>query len=229
MSSKRGNAYGLTLLIPIKHGSMDNISYVQSTRRAIASWRRHAGSPLARVPNTYLARLCLLNDVFYEGHQETEEHLANQYLVFSCNFYGDRDSYLKGMWRHSAQEIGDALQHCVGFQKAFDEQGFCQYIKSCEVNTSYFFNGSTDQPLEEQLKGLYLRQAFSHFAYLSQRFQTEGAVGARRLQAAYREFAEQLQYDNPSEPTWPVAATAEPGELEAQVQKIIDKVEREVA
>ena len=47
---------------------------------------------MAKVPNTYLARFYILNDVFYQGFPAEEEHLKSKYLVFSSNFHGDENT-----------------------------------------------------------------------------------------------------------------------------------------
>ncbi len=53
---------------------------------------------MAKVPNTYLCRFCVLSDVPYQGKPAYLEHLKSDYLVFSSNFYGELEPYLEGMW-----------------------------------------------------------------------------------------------------------------------------------
>lgn len=229
MGNRSGNAYGLTALIPIEAGSENNVSYDKIVRDKLQGWPLHEHSPMAGVPNTYLCRFYLLNDCFYEGFPAEEEHLANQYLVFSSNFYGERESYLEGMWHHAGEALADLLMHCVDFVGTDSAAKFVDYIKRCQVKTSLFFNGSTDQPLQAQLKGLYLKQAFSHFAYLTQPFQHQGEQGAARLQRAYQEFIQYCQPDNLEAPTWAVAATELPQNLESDIQAMVDRVAGETS
>lgn len=221
MGNKFGDAYGLTVLIPVKHGSEDNRSYDKIIRDQLQTWPLASQSPLAKVPNTYLARVFLLNDVFYEGAPAIEEHLNNKYLVFSSNFFGDRDTYLAGMWAAIGDFLQDFLRHCVAFDAVRSSADFVSYIKRCQVNTSLFFNGSTDKPLPEQLKALYVKQAFIHFAYLSQHFRYEGAEGAGKLQAAFKRFVELIQIDDTSGPSWPLAAEEAP-EIEQSIVSVVD-------
>ena len=69
MANKSGNAYGLTALIPIKN---DNIaidedsqqSYASKVRELLQQWPVNEKSPMAAVPNTYICRFYVLNDVF---------------------------------------------------------------------------------------------------------------------------------------------------------------------
>jgi hypothetical protein len=221
MGNRFGDAYGLTVLIPVKHGSEDNRSYDKIIRDQLQHWPLGKQSPLATVPNTYLARVFLLNDVFYEGAPAIEEHLNNKYLVFSSNFYGELDAYLAGMWTAIGDLLQDFLRHCVAFDTVRSSADFVRYIKRCQINNSLFFNGSNDKPLPEQLKALYVKQAFIHFAYLSQRFRYEGAEGAGKLQAAFKRFVDLIQIDDINDPSWPVAAEAAP-EIEQSIMSVVN-------
>ena len=53
MGNKFGNAYGLTVLIPIKHGTENNRAYDKIIRDQLQKWPLDKKSPLASVPNTY--------------------------------------------------------------------------------------------------------------------------------------------------------------------------------
>lgn len=222
MGNKSGNAYGLTVLIPVKHGTDGNRAYDKIIRDKLQAWPLGELSPLAKVPNTYLSRVFLLNDVFYEGAPAIEEHLNNKYLVFSSNFYGERDIYLTGMWNAIGELLKGFLQNCVAFDTVESAADFVTYIKRCQIKTSLFFNGSTDKPLAEQLKALYVKQAFIHFAYLSQRYRYEGDEGARKLQEAFKRFTKIIQIDDTSEPSWKVGATVVDPNIEHSVKAIFD-------
>jgi hypothetical protein len=220
MGNKYGNAYGLTVLIPVKHGTENNRAFDKIIRDQLQAWLLGTQSPMAKVPNTYLSRVFLLNDVFYEGAPAIEEHLKNKYLVFSSNFYGELDPYLTGMWNAIGEVLSDFLRHCVAFDTVDSAADFVKYIKRCQINTSLFFNGSTDKPLPEQLKALYVKQAFIHFAYLSQQFRYEGVAGAEKLQAAFKRFINFVRIDDNDGPSWPIAAETAP-EIEQSIKSIV--------
>ena len=225
MGNRFGNAYGLTVLIPIKHGTEDNRSYDKIIRDKLQQWPLDEQSPLAKVPNTYLSRIFLLNDVFYEGAPAIEEHLKNKYLVFSSNFFGELDDYLTGMWDVIGDVLKEFLQHCVVFDTVKSSADFVRYIKRCQIKTSLFFNGSNDKPLDEQLKALYVKQAFIHFAYLSDHFRYEGGAGAIKLQDAFQRFVDLIDINNFKAPSWPVATQSIPVHIELSVKAIIDNVQ----
>jgi hypothetical protein len=223
-------AYGLTTLCPIKNGSHQNTSYASIMRGRLQDLGTNEKSPMAKVPNTYLCRFYILNDVPYQGGEPAvkdwglfkrwfqyifygkisvlEDHLKSKYLVFASNFYGDLDAYLEGAWNAASKELEHVFEHCVGFHKVKDETGFVEYIKKCQVETTFFFNGSVDpeteeddEPLAAHLKGLYLKQEFSRFVY-----QQQGKSDAD-LQKAFQEFVARTQPDNTSGPTWRAGST----------------------
>lgn len=227
MGNQVGNSYGLTALIPIKHGEENNQSYDKLLRDQLQTWPVGKLSPMAQVPNTYLSRVFLLNDVFYEGAPAIEEHLKNKYLVFSSNFYGDLDTYLTGMWDVLGEMLSDILRHCVAFDSIRSASDFVDYIKRCQIDNSLFFNGSNDKPLAEQLKALYVKQAFVHFTYETQKFRRQGQEGQNKLQEAFKRFTTLIKTDDLTEPSWPLGATEDPG-IESKIKELVRAVEGEV-
>lgn len=196
-------AAGLTVLCPIINGSDGQQSYAMRIREHLQDMPLDENSPMAKIPNTYLCRFYVLNDVFYEGAAAEEEHLKSKYLVFSTNYYGDLDVYLRGMWEHAQDEIEAIWQHCVAFDKVQNATDFVSYVKKCQVTNHLFFNGSTGDPLAEQLKSLYLKQEFSRFAYENQ------GKSPGDIQQAFREFIARTQPNNLDSPTWLAGAHEE--------------------
>lgn len=215
-----GKAYALTVFSPIKNGHDGQSSFGDLIRARLIDWGLDEDSPMAKVPNTYLCRYYVLDDVFSQSLPGTEfydrfyafwsifsdkvrhaslpreDHLKSKYLVFSSNFHGDLDTYLRGMWRNAQQEIKAIWQYCYAFEYVNDENSFINYIKKCQRTADLFFVGSNDLPLQEQLRGLYLKQEFSRFAAESQ------GLPAAELQKAYLEFAKRVDLQNPNGPAW---------------------------
>jgi hypothetical protein len=204
MANKSGKLYGLTAFIPIKNQAVAGQSCASVVRKLLQEWslKPNAESPMAKVPNTYLCRFYVLNDVFYQGSPAREEHLQSRYLVFYSNFHGELEPYLKDMWNQAQDELQKVLQHCVAFDGVNTVDQFVAYMKRCQVPTTFLFNGSTDEPLEEQLKSLYLKQAFSHFVFTHHDLINKGAVKAAKLQQAFKSFVEQTQPSDLNYPTW---------------------------
>lgn len=64
------------------------------------------------------------------------------------------------------------------------------------MNTTFFFNGSTDDSLAEQLKSLYLKQELSKFV-----FEHQGA-GPEELRNAFKLFIQKTKPESLDFPTW---------------------------
>ena len=221
-----GNAYALTIMSPIKNAfTPDEIAYADVVRDRLQNWNFEVNSPMARVPQTYLCRFFVLDDVYTESlpsgcapdpfsdflpvvpdslRRNTvpkEDHLKSRYLIFACNFHGgpsaDLDAYLVGMWEAISERIREIWSHCYGFEAVHDAASFVGYMKRCQLSTSLFFNGSNDEPLQEQLKALYLKQEFVRFATDNQ------GVDAAQIRANLRDFFQRTAPSDTVAPTWP--------------------------
>jgi hypothetical protein len=204
MANQSGNAYALTLLCPIRHGmpkespdGMEGQTCAACVRYLLQDVMRVSeDSPMARVPNTYLSRFYILEDVPYQGKPAILEHLKSNYLVFSANLHGELDTWLTGMWNAIQPEISGLLKYCFGFETVHDCASLITWVKKCQVETTFFFDGSTDESLAVQLKNLYLKQEFSDFVFANQ------GNSPDVLQANFREFVARTQPGNIDAPTW---------------------------
>ena len=199
MPNEAGRAYGLNVLCPIRHGSDGKRSYASITRdyfQKLQLERHDHDSPMARVPNTYLCRFFVLNNVDYQGKPAELDTLKSSYLVFVAEIHGERDAYLEGMWKHASDFVREGWAHCVGFEGVNHADHFIGYMARCQVETTLYFNGSTDDPLAEQLKALYLKQEFSKFAFASVR------KSAAELRDDFKAFVARTRPRDLSGPTW---------------------------
>ena len=232
MANTSGGAQALMILSPIRNGYLGESTYADETFKRCMNIRIHEDSPLAKVPDTYLARLYVLNDVLYEAKPANDtilnlndlfsmfkgkyrmrglpkvDRLKSRYLVFSSNFHGESDDdlerYLRNLWRHwryidylgEKHDIRHVWEHCVAFNKVTNEDEFVSYMRQCALDTTLFFNGSNGESLKEQLKALYIKQAFSRFAVANQ------GGGAEDLKIAWRAFIEHIRLDDLDTPSW---------------------------
>ena len=223
--NKSGKAYALTMLCPIKPGVEGNRIYADLIRDQLESWNLQDISPLAKVPNTYLCRFFVLDDIYTESLPGASlwdalsdihiipskkrrlaalpctDHLQSRYLIFSSNLHGDVDTYLAGMWQNMQAEIKTVWQYCYGFEDVKDVASFVAYAKKCCMDSSLFFVGSNDDSLAEQLKALYVKQEFSRFAQETQ------DLPAHQLKQAYIAFMQRIKPRNVDEPTWKAGST----------------------
>jgi hypothetical protein len=219
-----GKAYALTLLCPIKPEFEQNRLYADLIRDQLELWNIQGVSPLSKVPNTYLCRFFVLDDIYTESLPGASiwdslpdirilqsnkqrlkalphtDHLQSRYLVFTSNLHGDVDAYLSGMWQNMQAEIKALWQYCYGFEGVGDAAGFVAYAHKCRMDASLFFVGSNDDPLADQLKALYVKQQFSLFAQETQDY------SAAQLRLAYTAFMQRIKPRDVAGPTWQAGA-----------------------
>ena len=196
MPNQSGNAYGLTTMCPMISSSGRDESLAGLVRDRLNDLPTDQNSPLSRVPNTYFVRLFVLDNVVYQGSPARLDALKNKYLVFNADFHGELRPYLRAMWASAEPFIRNIWEYCVGFGAVTDATSFVRYIEKCQVTTTFYFNGSNDQPLDEQLKALYLKQELSKFVCEHQ------GRPAAELQAAFLEFVKRTRPANLAGPTW---------------------------
>ena len=162
MPNTSGHAYGLTIFCPIKERTPEGqcaIFYTRDILQNLSSDQDEdfKASPLAAVPNTYMARFLILDEALFQGYPYHEDQLQSSYLVFTANFHGALDSYLQGMYHSMKEQIFAIWKYCYGFENVQQseasgagEAAFVRFIKKCQVKTTFFFNGSTDDSLEDR-------------------------------------------------------------------------------
>jgi hypothetical protein len=196
MPNQRGNAYALTTLCPLLARMHSGESPVGQLRDRLDDLQTDRDSPFAAVPETYFVRLFVLDSVNYQGVPATLDVLRNAYLVFIADFHGPLEPYLHGLWTHAEKTVRALWADCVGFAGVKDAASFVRYIQKCQVTTTFYFDGSNDAPLAEQLKALYLKQEFASFVA-----QHQGLPPAA-LQQAFQRFVARTQPGVLSAPTW---------------------------
>src|SRR5580700_9677498 len=113
MANERGNAYGLTTLCPLLDDRDRNESYAALLRARLASLPLDERSPMAAVPNTYLCRFFVLDEVRYQDSPALEDRLRSKYLVFVSEFHDKLEPYLRGMWDAARPAIESLWEFCV--------------------------------------------------------------------------------------------------------------------
>lgn len=192
MPNTSGQAYGLTVLSPILNDPNCEPSHVDVIRKTLASFDTGCNSPLAKVSSIHLARITVIDDVFYEGHPSHEDHLQSKYLFFSTNFDGPLDDYLDSLLEQIPNEIQQLWSHCVNFPGVSDREQFRAYFKKCQLENGIFFADYGEHTVGEVLAALHLRQKFAQFVA------THQGKPAVELKEAFDHFRETL--GNPPAP-----------------------------
>jgi hypothetical protein len=187
MPNKNGSVYGLTILSPIIDDDKATPSHDLQIRKYLAKLSTREDSPFALAPGTHLARLVVMDDVIYVGMPACEEHLKSKYLVFESNLDGDLDTYLSGLASSIPDHLDAIWMHCVGYPGASNRQAFIDYMKACQLETTFFFAAVNDKSVTETLRALQTQSAVAHF------IATHQGMEPVALQREFIQFAAHLK------------------------------------
>jgi hypothetical protein len=194
MPNKNGSVYGLTILSPIIDDEKATPSHDLQIRNYLAHLSTREESPFAQAPGTHLARLVVMDDVIYVGAPSCEEHLKSKYLIFESNCDGDLDSYLSGLADNIPDHLDAVWKHCVGYPGAENRQAFIDYMKACQLDTTFYFAAVNDKSVTETLRALQTQTAVADFIAAHQ------GVDAATLQREFIEFVAHLKTLPPPKP-----------------------------
>jgi len=187
MPNKNGSMYGLTILSPIIDDEKATPSHDLQIRNYLAKLSFREDSPFALAPGTHLARLVVMDDVIYVGFPAREEHLNSKYLVFESNCDGDLDGYLGGLANTIPEHLDAIWKHCVGYPGAANRQAFIDYMKTCQVDTTFYFAAVNNKSLPETLRALQTQAAVADF------IATHQGADAATLQREFIQFVAHLK------------------------------------
>lgn len=187
MPNKNGSVYGLTILSPIIDDDKATPSHDLQIRDYLAHLSAREESPFALTPGTHLARLVVMDDVIYVGAPSCEEHLKSKYLIFESNCDGDLDTYLSGLAAAIPGDLDAVWNHCIGYPGAADHKAFIDYMKACQIETTFFFAAVNDKTVNETLRALRTQTAVADF------IATHQGADAAMLQREFIQFAAHLK------------------------------------
>jgi hypothetical protein len=187
MPNKNGAVYGLTILSPIIDDEKATPSHDLQIRKYLATLPTREDSPFALAPGTHLARLVVMDDVIYVGMPACEEHLKSKYLVFESNCDGDLDTYLSGLAASIPEYLDAIWKHCVGYPGAANRRAFIDYMKACQLDTTFFFAAVNDKSVPETLSALQSQTAVADF------IATHQGVEPETLQREFIQFVAHLK------------------------------------
>ena len=197
MPNQSGSLYGLTILSPILDDPKATPSHDLQIRAYLAGLPTDEHAPFALAPSTHLTRLVVMDDVIYVGMPSCEEHLKSKYLVWEANFDGELEPYLAGLAGTVPTEIDAIWSHCSGYPGTADLPAFIRYMKSCQLETTFYFAAVNDKSLTETLTALQTQRAVADFIAAHQ------GMEPHKLQREFLAFAEALKATPPPAPGGP--------------------------
>lgn len=174
-----GQAYAFMAMTPIQPGQEAPLAdYLRGLHES-------GPSPLAKLPRTHFARFVVIEDFHHDPSwgQRREDHLDLSYLVFTCNFDGDLDSYLDELCAKLAPEARHIWGRCVGCPEDPVGQALKGYLEHNQIQTGLFFAAYAHAPVNTVLHALDQRERMIGFASTSQ-----GLEPQLLQQAFLREF-----------------------------------------
>ena len=146
MPNQNGRVYGLTILSPIIDDEKATPSHdLQIRKLPRQTCQPDERSPFALAPGTHLARLVVMDDVIYVGVPACEEHLKSKYLIFESNCDGDLTVISLALPTASREHLDAIWSHCVGYPGAANQTAFLEYMKACQIDTTFFFAAVNDK------------------------------------------------------------------------------------
>lgn len=155
-----GQMYALTVLTPIAPGA-------EPALRGYLEGLGEGESPLARLPRTHFGRWVILPDYHSEKDQKPD-HLASQYLVFTSNFDGDRDSYLDELCDKLAPEAAEIWGRCYGCPQPARGDALKHYLIRNHITTGFFVAAYGKARVEQVKAAIAQRTKVSDFAVATQ-------------------------------------------------------------
>jgi hypothetical protein len=153
-----GQAYALTVLTPILEG------HAQDLAEHLEALPEGAGSPLARVHGTHLARWVVIDQVKHQGRgQRRRDALSHSRLLFTSNFDGELDPYLEALRTGLGDDADAVWGHCRGYPGR-DRTRFAGWLRAHSLEAALFFAAYGDHTLEQVRADLETRRRLVEFA-----------------------------------------------------------------
>jgi hypothetical protein len=186
MGNQNGQMYGLTVLSPILYDPDSRISHSMALREYLAALPNNVQSPFASVSGTHFARFAVMDDVTYVGAPARTEHLKSPYLIFTSDFDGNLDDYLRQLAAKNPQMVNDIWKHCAGYGHSRSHEEFVTYVKKCQIKTTFYFADVNDKKLDETLRALKVKLEVAKF------METNQGKSPADLQRAFQLFLGQM-------------------------------------
>ena len=187
MPDQSGKLYGLTFLSPIIDDKRVTPSHDLQIRAHLATVPTDEKSPFALAPGTHLCRLVVMDDVVFVGSPAREEHLKSKYLIFETNCDSDATAYLTGLAKTIPEQLDAIWSHCTGYPGCANLAEFLAYMKTCQLETTFFFAAVNDKSLPNTLRALTTQRAAADF------IATHQGTDPTRLQADFKQLLAQLK------------------------------------
>ena len=171
-----GKTYSLMVWTPIAPGREDDL-------RAHLEGLDKDDSPLARVPRTHMARWIVVPDMPVAPGTDLVDPLGTQFLLFTSNFDGDADSYLRELVKLIPQEAAQIWGHCIGCPQPAEGAALKAYLHRNQVDSGVAFAAYPNASVAQIKRALDKRARLIDFAVRAQEMKP-----SQRRKAFLKEF-----------------------------------------
>lgn len=157
-----GKTYSLMIWTPIKPGEEGAL------RAYLDGLDNGAGSPLAKLPRTHMARWIVVPDMPVAPGTDLRDPLGTQFLLFTSNLDGDVDSYLHELVALMAVEAAEVWGHCVGCPQPAEGVALKAYLHRNQVDSGVAFAAYPNASVKQIKTALDKRARLIDFAVRAQ-------------------------------------------------------------
>jgi hypothetical protein len=123
---------------------------------------------------------------------QPEETLRYDYLLFESNFNGSWDQYIEAFSRVIPGGMDNIWRWSVGFPGSVPISPFLDYIRSCQVDTDYYFNAYPGASTNDIRGALFVRDELEKLG------QVAATASPAEFREAYDEFLRRVQCHLPT-------------------------------
>jgi hypothetical protein len=127
-----GKTYSLMVWTPIRPGE-------EAALRAYLDDLDKDASPLAKLPRTHMARWIIVPDMPVAPGTDLRDPLGTQFLLFTSNFDGDADSYLRELVELMPEAAAAIWSHCVACPQPAEGAALKAYLHRNQVDSGVAF------------------------------------------------------------------------------------------
>jgi hypothetical protein len=142
-----------------------------------------AGSPLAKLPRTHMARWIVVADMPVAPGTDLRDPLGTPFLLFTSNFDGDVDSYLHELVVQMPDEAAAIWGRCIGCPQPAEGAALKAYIHRNQVDSGVVFAAYPNASVQQIRSALDKRARLIDFAVRAQEM-----APAKRRKAFLKEF-----------------------------------------
>jgi hypothetical protein len=152
--TRRYGVNPLTVILPILPNRCDTLAkYLRKLPQR--------GGPLSRVEGTHFARFVLLGPQLTDLGQAAPDHLDVPYLLFTSNYCGSAEQYLKALCDGMGPDADQIWGECAGYPGVKEPRRFEDWFRRHSFTTQYFVAGYPPRSVPEVCRSVRLRDALA--------------------------------------------------------------------